>query len=97
MRVAHHAEVGGWFFTPPSPPAAICIAIRAEEAEALQRLCPAVRLGCTPAEGWRILAEDAADLADIRAFVIDAIDARRHSDAWRLRSVAYRIVEAEEL
>jgi hypothetical protein len=92
-----HNDVRGWIFTPPPAPAAICIPIRTEEAEALQRLCPAVRLGCSPAEGWRILAEDAADLADIRAFVLDAIDSRRHSDAWRLRSVAYRLVEAEGL
>jgi hypothetical protein len=90
-------QTTGWIFTPPPRAPELQVRVCTEEAETLQRLCPAVRLSLAPDGAWSIAADDAEDLADIRAFVLGRIEAQRPSDAWRLRSVAYRLLDAEEL
>ncbi|MET0293412.1 MAG: hypothetical protein ABW042_00225 [Phenylobacterium sp.] len=89
-------QTTGWIFQPPPRKAGVEVPLRTEEAEALQRLCPAVRLDLSPHGDWSIAADDLGDVAEIRAFVLRHVTAQIPSDAWRLRSVAYRLLEAEE-
>jgi hypothetical protein len=89
-------HASGWAFAVPRL-SGIEVPVRPEEADALQRLCPAVRLLLGPDGAWKITADDVDDIGEIRAFVLKQIDGLPSSQAWRLRSVAYRLADAEEL